>query len=256
VNETGCKTIGAWRDRRCAALENPGAKSDGKDRRSGLSDALPPWLPDALCRLASGGGFAVRQLYTDQDEVLIDAARPLILNGIEDVVTRPDLADRGLFVTLPWISDAQRRPEKELWREFELARPRILGALLNAANRGLGALPRVRLDRLPRMADLALWATACETALWPGGTFSLAYAANRRAAIDNAIDADPWPPACARSWPSAAPGPAALPIFCATVAIPSVTPVRRAARAGPATLVHSPAACVALRPSCGRSALT
>src|SRR5262249_16709904 len=32
--------------------------------------ALPPWLSDALCRLASGGSFAVRQLYTDQDEVL------------------------------------------------------------------------------------------------------------------------------------------------------------------------------------------
>ncbi len=36
---------------------------------------LRPWLSDALCRLASGGGFAVRQLYTDQDEVLFDAAR-------------------------------------------------------------------------------------------------------------------------------------------------------------------------------------
>jgi hypothetical protein len=133
----------------------------------------------------------VRQLYTDQDEVLFDAARPVILNGIEDVVTRPDLADRGLFVTLPSISEAQRRPEKELWREFELSRPRILGALLDAASRGLRALPRVHLDRLPRMADFAFWAAACETALWPVGTFSLAYAANRRAAIEDAIEADP-----------------------------------------------------------------
>jgi hypothetical protein len=56
---------------------------------------LRPWLSDALCRLASGGGFAVRQLYTDQDEVLFDAARPVILNGIEELITRPDLADRS-----------------------------------------------------------------------------------------------------------------------------------------------------------------
>jgi hypothetical protein len=63
--------------------------------------ALSPWLSDALCRLAGGGSFAVRQLYTDQDEVLFDAARPIILNGIEDVVSRPDLADRALFLTLP-----------------------------------------------------------------------------------------------------------------------------------------------------------
>ena len=37
---------------------------------------LPSWISDTLCRLATGGGFAVRQLYTDQDEVLFDAARP------------------------------------------------------------------------------------------------------------------------------------------------------------------------------------
>ena len=153
--------------------------------------ALPSWLSDTLCRLASGGSFAVRQLYTDQDEVLFDAARPIILNGIEDVVTRPDLADRGLFVTLRPISEAQRRPEKELWREFELARPRLLGALLDAVSHGLRMRPQLRVDRLPRMADFALWAAACETALWPAGTFARAYAANRRAAVEDAIDADP-----------------------------------------------------------------
>jgi len=36
---------------------------------------LPAWISDTLCRLATGGGFAVRQLYTDQDEVLFDAGR-------------------------------------------------------------------------------------------------------------------------------------------------------------------------------------
>jgi hypothetical protein len=41
------------------------------------------------------------------------------------------------------------------------------------------------------MADFAVWATACETALWPAGTFSPAYAANRKAAIEGMIDADP-----------------------------------------------------------------
>jgi hypothetical protein len=44
---------------------------------------LPAWLSDALCRLASGGSFAFRQLYTDDEEVLFKAARPTILNGID-----------------------------------------------------------------------------------------------------------------------------------------------------------------------------
>jgi hypothetical protein len=64
---------------------------------------LAAWISDTLCRLATGGGFAVRQLYTDQDEVLFDAARPVILNGIKEIVTRPDLADRALFLTLEQI---------------------------------------------------------------------------------------------------------------------------------------------------------
>jgi hypothetical protein len=153
--------------------------------------ALAPWLSDALCRLASGGSFAVRQLYTDQDEVLFHAARPIILNSIEDVVSRPDLADRALFLTLPWLSEARRRPEQKLWQEFENVRPRLLGALLDVLSHGLRALPHVRLDRLPRMADFACWAAACETGLWPAGTFARAYAANRRVAIEDAVDADP-----------------------------------------------------------------
>jgi hypothetical protein len=155
-----------------------------------LSD-LPHWISDALCRLASGGSFAVRRLYTDCDEMLFQAARPAILNGIEDVITRPDLADRAIFLNLPYVQDARRRPEQEIWREFETARPLILGALLDAASHGLRTLPGIRLKQLPRMADFALWATACETALWPAGTFMRAYEENRRAAIEGVIETDP-----------------------------------------------------------------
>jgi hypothetical protein len=153
--------------------------------------SLPSWLSDALCRLASGGSFAIRQLYTDCDEVLFQAARPAILNGIEDVVCRSDLADRAIFLTLRPIADERRRTERQLWREFEVVRPRILGALLDAATHGLRRLSRVQLERSPRMADFALWATACETAFWPSGTFLRVYDANRRGAIEGVIEADP-----------------------------------------------------------------
>jgi hypothetical protein len=152
---------------------------------------LPGWISDTLCRLATGGGFAVRQLYTDQDEVLFDAARPVILNGIEEIVTRPDLADRAVFLTLQPIPEEHRRPEQELWAAFDAARPRVLGVLLDAVVVGLKRLPETRLEKLPRMADFALWATACETALWPAGTFWSAYCGNRDEAVEGVIDADP-----------------------------------------------------------------
>ena len=152
---------------------------------------LPGWISDTLCRLATGGGFAVRQLYTDQDEVLFDAARPVILNGIEEIVTRPDLADRAVFLTLQPIPEEHRRPEQELWAAFDAARPRVLGVLLDAVVEGLKRLPETRLEKLPRMADFALWATACEAALWPTGTFWSAYCGNRDEAVEGVIDADP-----------------------------------------------------------------
>jgi hypothetical protein len=152
---------------------------------------LPPWISDTLCRLATGGGFAVRQLYTDLDEVLFDATRPVILNGIEDIVIRPDLADRAVFLTLQPIPEEHRRPQQELWAAFDAERPHILGVLLDAVVVGLKRLPETRLEKLPRIADFALWATACETALWPAGTFWSAYCGNRDEAVDGVIDADP-----------------------------------------------------------------
>jgi hypothetical protein len=122
---------------------------------------------------------------------LFDGARPIILKGLEDVVTRPDLADRAMFLTLEPIPDERRRPEAELWAAFEAERAGILGALLDAVAEGLRRLPETRPPKLPRMADFALWATACGTALWPAGTFWSAYCGNRDEAVEEVIDADP-----------------------------------------------------------------
>jgi hypothetical protein len=156
------------------------------DNLSGLSAAMS----DALCRLANGGGFAVRQLYSDADEVLFDAMKPIMLTAIEDIIVRPDLADRALFITLQPIAEKDRRSEADLWREFEPVKPLILGALLDAVSHGLRALPDVKLERVPRMADFAKWASACEGKLWKPGNFIDAYRQNVEAAVVDVIDAD------------------------------------------------------------------
>jgi hypothetical protein len=152
--------------------------------------SLPPWLSDALCRLSTGGGFATRELYTNTDEVLLEAMRPIILTGIDDVATRGDLADRSMPVRLDPIPEEHRRPEREISAEFEMAKPRILGALLDAVAHGLGHLATTQLDRLPRMADFAIWATACEGALGKSGAFLGAYSENRAEMDEAVIEAD------------------------------------------------------------------
>jgi len=148
---------------------------------------IPFWLSDALCRLATGGGFSTRKLYTDDEEQLFNAQRPSVLNGIEDFVDRPDLADRTVFLTLEPIPEDKRKADQTLQDEFNRARPQILGALLNLMVVGLQRLPRTRLDRLPRMADFALWGTACER---EPGAFMKAYEANRKELVEGVLDAD------------------------------------------------------------------
>ena len=136
---------------------------------------LPAWLSDTLCRLSTGEGYATRALYTNDEEVVIETSRPVILTGIENPAVRDDLADRSLIVRLSPISDADRRTESELMATFEEVRPRIFGALLDGLSEGLRRYGGVYLERLPRMADFCKWAVACEGAYWPPGTFMTAY---------------------------------------------------------------------------------
>jgi hypothetical protein len=154
--------------------------------------SLPIWLSDALCRLATGGAFSTRQLYTDNDEILFNVQRPVILNGIEEIATRGDLLDRAIILDLPFIEETRRRPEKIFWEEFERTRPQIFGALLDVMAWAQRELPSVKLERLPRMADFAEASVAAAPALgWTGDDFLRVYGGNRRVGHDLTLDASP-----------------------------------------------------------------
>lgn len=157
----------------------------GFDNLSGL----PPSLSDAICSLATGGGFATRELYTDDDEKILEAMRPVMLNGIDDLTTRSDLLDRAIHLVLPRISDKDRQTEEEMWNNFEECRPRILGALLDAVSTALANYDGVNLAEKPRMADFARWVQSAEPALgWPRGAFLQAYTSNVGRLDEEAIE--------------------------------------------------------------------
>ena len=109
--------------------------------------------------------------------VVISAERPVLLNGIDAVVARGDLADRAIFLTLKAIPDVQRAgPSLNYGPSSKRARPQILGALLDCDGHGAASAVRtVRLKALPRMADFATWAVACEPAAFDEGAFMRAY---------------------------------------------------------------------------------
>ena len=149
------------------------------------------WFSDALCRISTGGGYAIRKLYTDREEEVFTATRPIILNGIADIVYRHDLADRSIFITLPPIPDERRIREDQFWKDFKEAHPKILGGLLNAASVALRNFRTTHLKSLPRMADFAQWVVSAEEALpWEPGAFLRAYNANRASLHRAALDSD------------------------------------------------------------------
>lgn len=146
-------------------------------------------LSDAFCALATDGGFATRTLYADDDESIFSARRPVILNGIEPPASRPDLVDRTISIVLKTIGEDARREERDIFAEFDRIHARVLGGLLDAVVSALMNRDKVKLKRLPRMADLSIWVTAAEPGLgWKDGRFVEAYFRNRSEANTDVVE--------------------------------------------------------------------
>jgi phage/plasmid primase-like uncharacterized protein len=153
--------------------------------------SIPTWISDCLCCLLDGDGSSARALFTDADEMLFGGAHPMILNGIEDFVVRPDLAERTITITLHEMDDDRRRERKELRRQFDEARPLILGALLDVMACGLKTMAAgLTVERLPRLADFARWGIACEAAAFHPGAFMAAFTRNRAETTRIVLEAD------------------------------------------------------------------
>lgn len=153
--------------------------------------SLDAQMADALCRVATGGGLGERALYTNGEEHVVHVQNPVLLNGIPSLLARGDLADRAVALTLPAIPDERRRPEADIWRDFDRAAPGVLALLLDALAMALRDGPGLRLPRLPRMADFARVACAAAPAFgWSADAMIAAMEENRAGAVAGVIEAD------------------------------------------------------------------
>jgi len=150
---------------------------------------------DAFCTLSTGGGHAGRKLYSNDEEAVIAAKRPVMLNGIEEVVTRPDLADRRIGVELQPIGK-NRKLDGEVAREFAAAKAEIFGGLMDLFATCLLTLGDISVKdenlELPRMADFALLGEAVFRTLGHSDKcFIGLYADRRRKDVLRTLDASP-----------------------------------------------------------------
>ncbi|MDQ3713825.1 MAG: DUF3854 domain-containing protein [Acidobacteriota bacterium] len=154
--------------------------------------SVPNWLSDALCRISTGGGFATRTLYENEEETIFAAKRPILINGIGDLANRSDLLDRALLVHLETIPEDKRKTESQFWSEFEREKANIFSGLLSAVSSALQNVENVKLERLPRMADFAEWSAAAENGLrLPADSFLNAYTRNRDNVNETALEGLP-----------------------------------------------------------------
>lgn len=153
---------------------------------------LSPQMQDALCVIATGGGFAKRKLYSDADESVITVKRPVVLNGISAAITAQDLIDRAISIETPVIT--KRMEINEIWRAYEEKHPLLLGALLDIFAQSLSCLSSVQLplDNCPRLIEFTrLGMAIAEVVGQAGDEFLKAFNACRYESIARTIDASP-----------------------------------------------------------------
>jgi hypothetical protein len=147
---------------------------------------------DAFSRLATGGGLSTRKLFTDNDEIVVEAMRPVIITSIGEIADSSDLIERAISVELPTVLGTTRKKLTNLDAQYDKIAPRVLGALLSAVSSALACRESIVLPSLPRMADFAVWVTAGEASLGlHSGEFLEKYHAHGESANVSAIDANP-----------------------------------------------------------------
>ena len=125
---------------------------------------IEPWLSDALCKAATGGGLLKRTLYENDAVTALVFRRVILLTGLDLGGAPGDLTERILPVHFEPIDAARRRTEYTVigsddtgvMDDFIAARPAILGMLLDLLCEALAAMPKVDRDDLPRMADFGI----------------------------------------------------------------------------------------------------
>ncbi|MDF3302939.1 hypothetical protein [Streptomyces tropicalis] len=167
---------------------------------------IPLWLSDFLSRVVTGDALTKRELYSDDDVVVLLYQRPVLLTGIDVGALQGDLAERMMPIQLEPMTGKQRRTERKLWETYGKAHPEILGGLLDLAALVWQKIPEAeaKLTERPRMADWAelLWALDQVT----GWSTLTTYTGAQEALIDDVIDGDPVATAVLR-WALAQPSP-------------------------------------------------
>lgn len=151
---------------------------------------MPGDISDMLCTLSTGGAFSTRTFYQNAELTTFVFKRPLILNGIGNYATRPDLQSRSIMLNLKAIPAAKRLTEREMAKALTTIKPQFLGYLLDCVSGALARLDEVEPPRNIRMADAAHWLLAAEpaTGFPPGAMLEALETVQQEIMVQTAVD--------------------------------------------------------------------
>jgi len=145
---------------------------------SKLSDSMQ----DDICQVSTGGIYANRKLYTDRSEAISSLKSPMILNGIDNFITKTDLQDRCIFLHPKKIPKEKRRREHDLDAYFVENKHKISGWIVNSLTKVMNHMNTTEQpEELERMADFCFFGHVVEKALdWKKGSFKKAFDRNMK----------------------------------------------------------------------------
>lgn len=147
---------------------------------------------DLLCIVSTGGVMTQRRLYSNNDEIIVDLKKVVILNGIDEISKRQDLVSRTIFIETPRLKTEEKKTESDIWTAFNKDYPFILGSLVNAVSTGLRNKGKDK-SSYSRMIDFGRFVADCSEALdWETGYWQTIYSDNQVAGVEQSINSDPF----------------------------------------------------------------
>ena len=138
--------------------------------------AFKPAMADALCRVSTGGAFATRRLYSDDEQMVHRLHCGLILNGLHAFIDQPDLAQRCLPLMLRPLDENDRREDAEMMAELQADTPVIFRGLLDLAAEIMLRLPAAQVVAPERVIAFSRWLAGMELVHGaPVGTYQHTY---------------------------------------------------------------------------------
>ncbi|MBK7301035.1 MAG: IS66 family transposase [Moraxellaceae bacterium] len=174
---------------RAAAIQSllATAKLNGLEPLAWLTDTLeklPTWPKSRLDEL-----LPLRSMAKKTYEKI---ARPIILNGIDDIASRGDLLNRSFQVNLPALNDDKRGDEQELATQYNQAKPVILAAFLDMLSVGLRDYDQIeKIKTSGRFVSLPRFVTAAERGLGLPELFAKTYDKNTKQGVELALETSP-----------------------------------------------------------------